>query len=162
VRSVSPAAPGQVNVVLAGEIDMSSRPALAELGAWLRESRLSAVVDASEVTFLDCAGWSAVCLLAPSGGGPVLRDPSPAVRRLLGLLPVIEHREPLAAALADDVQAAVRRRAVVDQAVGILVARRGLTPEQALSSLSDASQLHERALGDVAHDVVADAGRAPL
>ena len=44
------------------------------------------VVDLSEVTFMDVAGWRAVCSLAPAGRVPALRRPSPAVRRLLALL----------------------------------------------------------------------------
>jgi anti-anti-sigma factor len=164
VRVVSPTSDGQVLVVLSGEIDIATQPVLSEVRAWLGEQRLPVVVDASEVTFLDCSGWTAVCALAPGDHEPVLRDPSPAVQRLLGLLDLLgrgEHPPVRAAAVAEDVRAALRSRAVVDEAAGILAAREGLTSEEARTLLAEASGSQARAVRDVAEDVVADHHRAP-
>jgi anti-anti-sigma regulatory factor len=86
VRVISLASRGQALVILRGEIDIAARPALLSVAAWLVDHDLSAVVDASRTTFLDCAGWSAVCMLTPEGSEPLLRRPSPAVLRLLALL----------------------------------------------------------------------------
>lgn len=78
----------QALVVLRGEVDVAAAAPLSQVRQWLDEQHLDAVVDASRVAFLDCAGWSAVCSLAPAGSEPLVRRPSSAVRRLLAALAV--------------------------------------------------------------------------
>ena len=82
---VLPPVDGVVVVVLSGEVDLALAPELGAVRAWLDAEHLRVVVDASRVTFCDVAGWQALRSL-DSAGTPELRDPSPAVRRLLDLL----------------------------------------------------------------------------
>ncbi len=55
---------------------------------------------------------------------------------------------------ADDLQAALESRAVIDQAEGVLVERYRLTPDQALQLLAQASTNANRKVRDVADDLV--------
>jgi AmiR/NasT family two-component response regulator len=59
------------------------------------------------------------------------------------------------AALAANLQRALESRAVIDQAKGILMARhRGMSADEAFDLLSKESQLNNRKLRDIAHDLV--------
>jgi GAF domain-containing protein len=55
---------------------------------------------------------------------------------------------------ADDLQAALESRAVIDQAEGVLVERYRLTPDQALQLLARASMTANRKVRDVADELV--------
>ena len=56
--------------------------------------------------------------------------------------------------MADNLQAALESRAVIDQAKGILIERHKLTPDQAFQLLARASMNANRKLRDVADDLV--------
>jgi anti-anti-sigma factor len=84
-------------VEIAGEIDVESGPRLCEqAGLIMRAHGPHLVVDLAGVTFIDCAGVSAllaICRHARALGGSVWPvDASPCVRRLVritGLQPVL-------------------------------------------------------------------------
>jgi anti-anti-sigma factor len=91
VPSPIEAGSGCVLVYLRGDIDVARRPHFARLIARLRERRpRHAIVDVSGVSFIDCAGYGLLlrtqAAVEGGGGSFILRDPSPAVSRLLGLL----------------------------------------------------------------------------
>jgi transcriptional regulator with GAF, ATPase, and Fis domain len=64
------------------------------------------------------------------------------------------------AALVDQLQAAMTRRAVIEQARGILMARTGCSAEQAFDMLRGDSQRQNANLHDIAHAVVASLAEA--
>lgn len=61
--------------------------------------------------------------------------------------------------LAEQMQAALASRAVIEQAKGVLMAQEGLDAEQAFARLRQLSQTRHVKLRDVAASVVAEAGR---
>jgi GAF domain-containing protein len=61
--------------------------------------------------------------------------------------------------LAENLARALRSRAVIDQAIGVLVAVQGVSPEQAFSDMSRQSQNSNIKLRDVAARIVAHARR---
>ncbi|MCU1601341.1 MAG: hypothetical protein JWO22_2050 [Frankiales bacterium] len=65
------------------------------------------------------------------------------------------------AALARQMAAAMASRAVIEQAKGILVAQRGISPEEAFQVLSRASQTANRKLRDIAQAMVDGARSSP-
>jgi anti-anti-sigma factor len=77
-------------VTVAGELDMASAPVvLTTLAESLPASCRRVVIDASGVVFVDVAGLRALHGRPNGWGADVeicLRAPSPAVRRLLGLV----------------------------------------------------------------------------
>ena len=66
-----------------------------------------------------------------------------------------------ARALAENLARALRSRAVIDQAIGVLVAVQGVSPEQAFSDMSRQSQNSNTKLRDVAGRIMAQARRHP-
>ena len=62
---------------------------------------------------------------------------------------------------ADNLQAALESRAVIDQAKGVLIERYKLTPDQAFQLLARASMNADRKLRDVADHLV-HTGELPL
>jgi hypothetical protein len=60
---------------------------------------------------------------------------------------------------AEQLQAVLLRRAVIDQAVGILISRSGGTASEALARLQALSQSEHRKLGDVAERMLNEAPR---
>ncbi len=56
--------------------------------------------------------------------------------------------------MAENLQAALESRAVIDQAKGILIERYKLTPDQAFQALVGVSMHSNRKLRDIAHDLV--------
>jgi GAF domain-containing protein len=65
-----------------------------------------------------------------------------------------------ATARAEQMQAALDSRKVIDMALGILVARHHCTPDEAFALLSRTSQNHNRKLRDLAQSLVESEGRA--
>ena len=63
--------------------------------------------------------------------------------------------------LADNLQAALESRAVIDQAKGVLVERYELTPDQAFQLLARASMNANRKVRDIADHLV-HTGELPL
>lgn len=61
-------------------------------------------------------------------------------------------------ALADNLDRALVSRQEIDEAKGIVIARRGCTPEEAFAYLSELSQRENVKLRDIAHRIVAQAG----
>jgi GAF domain-containing protein len=61
--------------------------------------------------------------------------------------------------LAGQLEAGLKTRAVIDQAVGILISRSGATPEEAFASLTSLSQKENRKLALIVAQVVDDAVR---
>ena len=78
---------GTAEVVLCGEFDTVTAPGLAEqLGPVLDERPAALVFDMRAVTFIDCAAARVLVQagrLLPEGVKPVIRSPTPMVRRLL-------------------------------------------------------------------------------
>ena len=80
---------GRVLVELRGELDAGTASTLADHLAPLAGSGLDLEVDLRHLTFLDCAGVSAILRCADELGGQgdlVLRSPSASTARLLALL----------------------------------------------------------------------------
>jgi AmiR/NasT family two-component response regulator len=63
--------------------------------------------------------------------------------------------------LGENLQQAMRSRSVIDQAIGILLAGGGRTPDEAFQLLVLASQRENRKLRDVAADMVDRAVQRP-
>jgi anti-sigma B factor antagonist len=82
-------APDLTTVVICGELDAATLPALsARLAEVLAARPRHLVFDLAHVGFIDCAATRLIASTAgllPTGGRPVLRHPSPAVRRILDL-----------------------------------------------------------------------------
>jgi anti-sigma B factor antagonist len=83
---------GKLLVQLEGEFDLASAP---QLEVTLREAIENRdghqiCLDLSAVTFVDCSGWrpviSAARSLADDGAHLEILDPSPSVKRLVGLI----------------------------------------------------------------------------
>ena len=76
-------------VFISGELDLATMPFVAEQLALVRQTRPERLVlDLTRTSFLDCG--SARLIIAtgqslPAGRRPVIRRPSPGVRRILGL-----------------------------------------------------------------------------
>jgi anti-anti-sigma factor len=91
---------GHVLVLLHGEVDLTSGVVLAPLREQLLERGLPVLVDASDVTFLDCAGLRAVLALTSDGLPGSITAASQPVRVLLeataraGSLPPVDLRAP--------------------------------------------------------------------
>ena len=81
-------ADGTAEVVLRGELDFALGPRLSEqLAEVLSKKPNTLIFDMHGVTFIDCgvtAALARTARLLPGGTKPVIRDPSRAVRRLLG------------------------------------------------------------------------------
>jgi GAF domain-containing protein len=63
------------------------------------------------------------------------------------------------AQLAANLQRALESRAIIDQAKGILMARHGVSADEAFDMISRQSQLTNRKVRDIAAELAADAGR---
>ena len=78
-----------VTVVIAGELDLVTRPVLAEhLSLVVRSRPRRLILDMSRADFLDCGSARMIASAArflPDGGRLVIRRPSRVVRRVLGL-----------------------------------------------------------------------------
>jgi anti-anti-sigma factor len=78
-----------VTVVIAGELDLVTRPVLAEHLSLVARSRPRLLIlDMSEAHFLDCGSARLIAStrrFLPDGGRLVIRRPSRVVRRVLGL-----------------------------------------------------------------------------
>jgi anti-sigma B factor antagonist len=88
---------GTAMVVIRGELDLTTTPLLCRHLARIRDARpRRLVLEMSGVDFIDCA---AARLLAstgrflPEGRRPVIRHPSPVLRRLLELTGLAAHCE---------------------------------------------------------------------
>ena len=84
-----------VVIMIHGELDASTRQVVQDHFASLTvASRGSVVIDASGVTFIDCAGWDSIMQAARDVGREVwLTAPAKPVLRLLELLtlPAADH-----------------------------------------------------------------------
>jgi anti-sigma B factor antagonist len=82
-------APDLTTVVISGELDAATVPVLsARLAQVLAGRPRRLVFDLAQVGFIDCAATRLIISsggFLPAGGRPVLRHPSPAVRRILDL-----------------------------------------------------------------------------
>ena len=80
---------GTATVVITGELDLTTTPALARhLEQILAQGPRRLVIDLTHVTFIDVAAArliSGATGLRPGTGRPVLRRPSPEARRVLEL-----------------------------------------------------------------------------
>jgi anti-anti-sigma factor len=73
-------------IVVTGDLDIMRAPALdLAIEACLRETPTRLVFDLKDVPFVDSAGLNGLIRAAAEGVAVELRDPSPAVRRLLEL-----------------------------------------------------------------------------
>jgi len=75
--------------VITGELDLTTRPVLAEhLSAVLRTGPRRLVLDMSGTTFMDCGSARLIVSAGrflPDARRLIIRRPSPPVRRVLGL-----------------------------------------------------------------------------
>lgn len=71
---------------------------------------------------------------------------------------VLRHRDQVV--LTEQLRAALSSRAVIDQAMGIVMAHQGCPPEQALATLKKASQHRNVKLRVIAQEIVESAGTA--
>ena len=79
-------APGSTTIFIAGELDLVTRPALAEeLARIPREPPGQLVFDLAETTFADLGSARLLARAGPPGCPPVIRHPRPGVRRILEL-----------------------------------------------------------------------------
>jgi anti-anti-sigma factor len=87
-RGIGPAA-GTATLVISGELDVTTTPLLSLQRAQILEGRPQCLVfDMSGVDFIDCAAARLIAStrrFLPEGRRPVIRSPSPVVRRLLEL-----------------------------------------------------------------------------
>jgi anti-sigma B factor antagonist len=78
-----------VTMVITGELDLTTRPALAEhLSAVLRTGPRRLVLDLSGTGFIDCGSARLIASAArflPEGSRLIIRRPSRAVRRVVKL-----------------------------------------------------------------------------
>jgi anti-sigma B factor antagonist len=81
--------PEGVTMVIAGELDLTTRPVLAErLSAVLCTGPRRLVLDMAGTCFMDCGSARLIVSAAqflPEGRRPIIRHPSRAVRRVLEL-----------------------------------------------------------------------------
>jgi anti-anti-sigma factor len=81
--------PGLTTVVVTGDLDAATMSVLsARLDQVMAGRPQRLVFDLAQVGFIDCAATRLITgsgALLPGGGRPVLRRPSPAVRRILDL-----------------------------------------------------------------------------
>ena len=71
---------------------------------------------------------------------------------------VLRHRDQVA--LTEQLHAALSSRAVIDQAMGVIMAHQGCPPQQALATLKKASQHRNVKLRVIAQEIVESAGAA--
>jgi anti-anti-sigma factor len=88
---------GTAMVVIRGELDLTTKPFLCRHLARIRDARSRRLVfDMSGVDFIDCAAARLIASTGrflPEGGRPVIRRPSPVVRKLLELTGLAAHCE---------------------------------------------------------------------
>jgi anti-anti-sigma factor len=81
--------PEGVTMVITGELDLTTRPVLAEhLSAVLRTRPRRLILDLAGTGFVDCGSARLIVSAGqflPEGRGPIVRHPSRAVRRVLEL-----------------------------------------------------------------------------
>ena len=81
--------PGRTVILLAGDLDLAARPLVEEVLGATGEAESVRIFDLRGIRFLDVAGLAIITdLNVALGGGRIAMYPSPAVRRLLGLLGV--------------------------------------------------------------------------
>ncbi len=81
--------PGATTVFISGELDLVTMPFLSEhLTLVLKAKPRRLVLDMARTDFLDCGSARMIVATGrslPAGGRPVIRRPSPGVRRILEL-----------------------------------------------------------------------------
>lgn len=81
--------PEGATMVIAGELDLTTRPVLAEhLSAVLRTGPRRLILDLAGTAFVDCGSARMIVSAGqflPEGRRPIIRHPSRAVRRVLEL-----------------------------------------------------------------------------
>jgi anti-anti-sigma factor len=82
-------APDGVTLAVCGDLDAATMPALSRCLAQVTARRPDRLVfDLAQVTFIDCAATRLIAsaeTLLPAGTRPLIRHPSPAVRRILAV-----------------------------------------------------------------------------
>jgi anti-anti-sigma factor len=82
-------APAVVTLTVSGDLDAATMSVLSQRLAQVAARRPGRLVfDLAQVTFIDCAATRLIASAAsilPAGARPVIRHPSPAVRRILDL-----------------------------------------------------------------------------
>ena len=81
--------PGTTTVFISGELDLATMPFVSEQLALVHQTRPERLVlDLTRTGFLDCGSARMIVATGrslPAGRRPVIRRPSPAVRRILEL-----------------------------------------------------------------------------
>jgi anti-anti-sigma factor len=90
-------APGTTTVFISGELDLGTMPFVSEQLTLVLETRPERLVlDLTRTDFLDCGSARMIVATGrslPAGRRPVIRRPSPAVRRILELTGLDAHCE---------------------------------------------------------------------
>lgn len=91
MTSLLRAPPPATTVILGGEIDISTTPAIRQsLMAAISAGNISLTVDCAAITFIDAGGIGVLVaasnLARAAGGGLLLRDPSPRLRKILDIV----------------------------------------------------------------------------
>jgi anti-sigma B factor antagonist len=77
-------------VSVSGEVDLATAPQVASsIASVLAKHPLCVVLNLRDTTFMDCSGVNVILETKsqlPTRGGVILREPSPSVRRILGIL----------------------------------------------------------------------------
>jgi anti-anti-sigma factor len=81
--------PGTTTVFISGELDLATMPFVSEQLALVHQTRPERLVlDLTRTSFLDCGSARMIVATGrslPAGRRPVIRRPSPGVRRILEL-----------------------------------------------------------------------------
>ena len=89
--------PGTTTVFISGELDLATMPFVSEQLALVHQTRPERLVlDLTRTGFLDCGSARMIVATGrslPAGRRPVIRRPSPAVRRILELTGLDAHCE---------------------------------------------------------------------
>lgn len=164
----------------AGEVDLATA---GHLGSVLEQQcqagRCFARLDLSAVSFMDCAGLGVLVgahhRFLAAGGTLILTGVGPRIARLLELTgldqtlftiaratdpPLTQSADTQNADQASQAQAGMAVRAVVDQAVGIVMGRAGCTVVQATERLQTLSRSTSRTLAEVGQSILDEPARA--
>ena len=89
--------PGTTTVFISGELDLATMPFVSEQLTLVRQTRPERLVlDLTRTGFLDCGSARMIVATGrslPAGQRPVIRRPSPGVRRVLELTGLDAHCE---------------------------------------------------------------------
>lgn len=161
----------RIAVICSGELDLASRAELEErLQMATATAAKTVVVDLENVSFID-AGTIGVFVatrttLRSAGGDLTLRSPSAFARRVLAIVDLDDLIEVPASSNASlgtterlelvvgEIRAHSRAEVTIDQAIGVIAGRFGLTIASSTSALGHFAQRCDEPVGNVAQDLI--------